>query len=237
MGTSKKRRVSFQSGTKNIPAPGTERELMKRADSLSGQTLGQLARGIDVRVPANQKHAKGWTGELLELALGATAATLPEPDFQYLGIELKSLPVNDNGRPRESTYMCTVPLTGITGLEWENSTLKRKLERVLWVPVEADPSITLCNRRIGKPFLWSPNSCEWSQLRTDWEEFMNFISLGELDKINARHGRVLQIRPKAASAGDRARSINMHGETGKTLPRGFYLRAGFTWEILKKHCY
>lgn len=206
---------------------------MENAGRLAGRTLGQIARECGVEVPGNQKRAKGWIGRLMELSLGATASSLPEPDFEYIGVELKTLPVNRRGRPKESTYICTVPLTGINGLEWGQSTVKKKLDRVLWVPVEADNTLSVQSRRIGNPFLWSPDREQLEALRTDWDEFMERIALGELDLIDSRHGRVLQIRPKAANAGARARIPTASGEAGSTLPRGFYLRTGFTWEILK----
>lgn len=207
---------------------------MQRAGRLAGRTLGQIAMEHGISVPVDQKHAKGWIGQLMEVSLGATASTQPEPDFQYIGVELKTLPIGTNGRPRESTYICTVPLGSICGLAWCRSTVQRKLERVLWVPVEADPGIAFSQRRIGNPFIWSPDETQERALRTDWEEFMERIALGELDRIDARHGKVLQIRPKAPSARARIRTTTQGGESGLTVPRGFYLRAGFTGEILKR---
>lgn len=207
---------------------------METAGRLAGRTLGQVAgeRGVDI--PNDQKRAKGWIGNLMELALGATATSQPEPDFEYIGVELKTLPLSINGRPRESTFICTVPLTATDGHDWHRSTVKKKLDRVLWVPVEADPGLALPLRRIGNPFIWSPDEVQLKALRTDWEEFMERIVLGELDCIDARHGKVLQIRPKAANARARTRTPTAAGDAGLTVPRGFYLRAGFTWEILKK---
>jgi DNA mismatch repair protein MutH len=208
---------------------------LQRAGRLPGRTLAQIATERGVPVPGDQKRAKGWIGKLMELSLGATAATLPEPDFEHIGVELKTLPLNNNGRPRESTYICTVTLTAVSGgLEWRTSTVKKKLDRVLWVPVEADPGIPIPLRRIGNPFIWSPDRIQQQALRTDWEEFMERIVLGELDRIDARHGKVLQIRPKAANAGTRTRTPDATGETGVTVPRGFYLRTSFTGEILKR---
>lgn len=207
---------------------------MQRATRLAGRTLGHVAMDYGITVPRDLKRAKGWTGKLMELALGATASTLPEPDFEYIGVELKTLPIGVNGRPRESTYICTVPLATAKRPDWHDSTVKKKLSRVLWVPFEADRGLGIALRRISNPFLWSPDHLQERILRGDWEEFMERIALGELDHINARHGRALQIRPKAANAGAVMRTATASGEPGPTLPRGFYLRSGFTWEILKK---
>ena len=55
---------------------------MKNATRLAGRTLAQIANERSVSVPHDQKRAKGWIGKLMELSLGATAATLPEPDLR-----------------------------------------------------------------------------------------------------------------------------------------------------------
>lgn len=216
----------------SVSPPKSEIELLKNAERITGKTLGQLAGLVGVTAPDNQKRAKGWSGEIVETLLGASASSLPEPDFQLIGVELKTIPINHKGRPKESTYVTTVPLTNLGKLSWENSNVKLKLSRVLWVPIESDPSIPLAKRRVGDAILWSPSEQQENDLRTDWEELMDMIRLGELDRINSRLGKVLQIRPKAANARSLVQSINESGEPGWSLPRGFYLRSSFTHSIL-----
>lgn len=214
--------------------PRNEAELLARANGLAGRPLGQLAREIGRTTPENLRRHKGWIGELLEEALGATAASLPEPDFPELGVELKTLPITRRGLPRESTYVCTVPLD-TTGETWETCWVRRKLERVLWLPVESEPDTPLAERRIGTPLLWSPDAEQEAGLRADWEDLMDMVCLGGLETITAHHGTWLQIRPKAANARALTAGIGAEGERILTLPRGFYLRTGFTAELLRRH--
>ena len=58
----------------------------------------------------------------------------------------------------------------------------------------------------------------------DWEELMDLIVLGEVERITARHGEVLQLRPKAANSKALTEAIGARGEIILTLPRGFYLK-------------
>lgn len=215
--------------------PTTEAELLARAHGLAGTTLAQLAATLNQTVPQALHHAKGWPGQLIEQALGATAASRPEPDFQLIGVELKTVPVNRRGRPRESTYVCTVALDQRDGVHWEDSLVYKKLRRVLWIPLEAEPAIPLPQRRLGAPLLWSPNPEETAVLRRDWEELMELVSLGRLDQISSRHGEVLQIRPKAANARALRKTTDEEGIPLLTLPRGFYLRSLFTAALLARH--
>ena len=219
----------------SINPPTTEKELLENAAQIIGLSLQQLANSLAIEVPANQLKAKGWVGELMEARLGATASSRPEPDFQNIGVELKTLPLDLHGKPKESTYVSTVPLRDNIGQTWEQSVVKLKLNRVLWVPVEADPSIVLSQRRIGKSFIWSPNQEEENDLRADWQELIDMITMGELHKINARQGKYLQIRPKAANAKALSRTSLQTGESGLTLPRGFYLRPAFTRMLLSQY--
>ncbi|MDH5179325.1 MAG: DNA mismatch repair endonuclease MutH [Gammaproteobacteria bacterium] len=215
--------------------PATESELRHRVRAVAGKTLGQLAAELGIKPPQNLRHNKGWQGQLLELALGTTASTLPVPDFVELGIELKTIPVNGAGLPVESTYVCTVPLSNTHDQTWETSWVKQKLSQVLWIPVESEVGIALTDRRIGQGLFWRPDAQQERVLREDWEELMDMVCLGQLEQITARHGRVLQIRPKAANARALTTTSDADGLTSQTLPRGFYLRSRFTRQILEQH--
>jgi len=223
----------------SVSPPSSEEELIKRARQLAGLTLQDLAIEFNQAIPDDTRHAKGWIGQLVETTLGATASSLAEPDFQLIGIELKTLPLTASGKPKESTYVCTVPLnnqsTNPAEQSWNTSWLKRKLQRVLWLPLEADKRIPLAERHIGNAILWSPNEKESAQLKQDWEELMELVYLGQLDQITSHMGNVLQIRPKGANAKSLTTTQDEEGNTISTLPRGFYLRPEFTQGIIHSH--
>lgn len=218
-----------------IPAPTSEAELLERAFALAGFTLGELAEQHGLECPVDLRREKGWVGMLLETCLGATAGSKPEQDFQELGIELKSIPISHTGKPLETTFVCVAPLTGVQGLTWENSHIRNKLSKVLWIPVEGEREIPVCERHVGMPLLWKPSEDEESQLKADWEELMEFIVLGKVHEISARHGEFLQLRPKAANSKVKTEAYGAKGQPIKTLPRGFYLRTQFTGKILARH--
>lgn len=215
--------------------PETETQLLAQAQRLAGYTLGELAELAGMPTPRDLKRDKGWIGVLLERWLGASAGSKPEQDFAALGVELKTIPIDPLGGPLETTFVCVAPLTGNTGVVWETSHVRHKLKRVLWVPVEGSRTIPLAERRVGSPLLWSPDADEEQQLRQDWEELMDLIVLGQVTRITARHGEVLQLRPKAANSKALTEAIGEHGEPILTLPRGFYLKKNFTRALLARH--
>ncbi len=214
--------------------PVSKDELLSRVNKISGQTLSQLAAEVHWSVPVDLTRDKGWIGQLIELHLGASAGNLSEPDFQKLGIELKTIPLTIHHLAKETTHVCSVPLLNNIGLLWEESCVYKKLNQVLWVPVEADPEIELANRKVGSGFLWSPDEEDLDILQTDWEDFMELISLGQVETITAHQGEYLQIRPKAANSAAITTGIGRDGLRKQTLPRGFYLRTAFTNKILRQ---
>lgn len=222
--------MSYQPGP-----PEDEASLLARAQDLAGLTLETLAARAGLPMPADLKRDKGWVGMLLEWHLGASAGSKAEQDFAHLGIELKTIPIDAQGKPLETTFVCVAPLTGNSGVTWLTSHVRHKLARVLWIPVEGGREIPLWERRVGAPLLWSPDAEEDEMLRQDWEELMDMIVLGRVEQITARHGAWLQIRPKAANSKALTEGIGDQGQPIMTLPRGFYLKKSFTGPLLARH--
>lgn len=217
------------------PPPKDEADLLARAGALAGRTLGELANELELPVPPDLRRAKGFPGRVIEEMLGASAGSRAAPDFDALGIELKTLPVDGRGRPCESTFVCTIPLTEIGSVEWERSRVRRKLARVLWVPIEGDRRIPPGSRRVGSALLWSPSPEDEADLRFDWEDLSGRIGIGDLESITGHFGRYLQIRPKARDGRSRRRGVDEDGAPYAALPRGFYLRAQFTERLLAQN--
>lgn len=213
-------------------SPQSEQELMQRANSLAGLSLSDVAQELGVETPPNFKRHKGWTGQLIESYLGATAGSKPEQDFVELGIELKTLPLSYKHTPLETTYVCYAPLLNTVGIKWESSNVRNKLQKVLWIPVQGEREIPPANRIIGSPILWCPTHQQSELLQQDWEELMEMISLGKVESITARIGQMLQLRPKAANGKALTEAIGIDGKVISTRPRGFYLRKEFTQQIL-----
>lgn len=212
--------------------PQTLEQLLSQAQSIAGLTFGELADELHIPVPIDLKRDKGWVGMLLERALGATAGSKAEQDFSHLGVELKTLPINAEGYPLETTFVSLAPLVQNSGVKWENSHVRHKLSCVLWMPIEGSRHIPLRERHIGAPIFWKPTVEQERQLKQDWEELMDLIVLGKLDQITARIGEVMQLRPKGANSKAITKGIGKNGEIIETLPLGFYLRKEFTAQIL-----
>ncbi|MBC8132678.1 MAG: hypothetical protein H7X95_06825, partial [Deltaproteobacteria bacterium] len=113
--------------------------LMAHAHALVGVELADLADQMGLPVPAigaGPERTKGWSGQIIERELGVETKGSAGPDFARLGIELKTVPVDLDLRPRESTAVCQIDPVAIAGESWETSTAREKLNRVLFVALE-----------------------------------------------------------------------------------------------------
>jgi len=211
-----------------------ELELLARAASIAGRTIAELCLDGGEVCPADQRRHKGFVGSLIERVLGATAAaSAAGPDFDQLGIELKTIPMSRDGVPRESTFVCTANLGELSESSWEQSPVRRKLARVLWLPIEAEPDVALRDRRVGRAVLWSPSPEQDALLAADWDELAARIASGEVESITAHVGRWLQLRPKAAHNRVLGRARDERGALLRARPKGFYLRRESTTAIMR----
>ncbi len=205
--------------------PASRTELYERARALEGRTISDLAGESGFALGELGLHGKGKSGALLEDVLGATAGSAALFDFPALEVELKTVPIDPSGKPRESTYVCTLQLLEADRAEWSTSWVRRKLSRVLFVPV-------IDTQRVGRSVLFEPTPEEDAALRSDFDEIVGAIGAGGIEGLTAHVGECLQLRPKAAHGDVRTASIGPEDGTIPTVPRGFYLRARFVHRIL-----
>ena len=215
-----------------VDPPRDEAELRLRLQRLAGLPLGSIAERHALTVPEDLRRSKGWVGQLLERALGATAASRAEPDFPGLGIELKTIPVDEAGRPLESCFVASLDLAAVD-LRWEISAVRKKLLRVAWVAVQGSRQIPLALRRCGAALLWSPSAQEEEALRADYESIVELLQEGV--RVTAHTGVFLQLRPKGRDAKALRWALDEEGAVSRMAPRAFYLRRSFTEALLAKH--
>lgn len=217
-----------------IQTPDSVAALLKLCEKIAGHSLAELALLADLKMAKDLRKNKGWVGQLIEWHLGATAGSKPEQDFKHLGIELKTIPIDQFGKVLETTFVCSAPILNTSRLTWENSNVRNKLSKVLWVPVQGERNIPLSERVVGSGFLWQASPQQSLLLAADWNELMEKIALGQIESITARDGQVMQLRPKAANGSCLTDAIGENGQLIRVRPRGFYLKKTFTQSIINQ---
>ena len=213
------------------PEPLNVEELLLRAQALEGFAVGDLASQLGFLVPSDNVRSKGFVGQLVERALGADPKAGELPDFPNLGVELKTIPLRSDGKPSESTFICSIHMESADRDEWETSRLHRRLQRVLFLAIDSSKVAPLAQRRFGRAVVWQPSADEWQLLQHDWEDLMGAIGSGRGGNVSAREGQIIQLRPKASDASVRTLVPGAQG-VQMSLPLGFYMRAHITHRIL-----
>src|SRR4029079_2646417 len=177
---------------------------MAHARALVGVELGELADALGLPVPVGRVRTKGWSGQVLEHELGVAVGGTRGPDFAALGIELKTVPVDAELTPRESTAVCQIDPIAIAADSWGTSYVREKLQRVLFVALEVPPDDdSVGARRVAAVRLWSPDAVEERAMRADFELFVRgYFRRGRTSEITGHLGHVMQVRPKGKNARD-----------------------------------
>ena len=213
----------------------TLEDLLAHARALVGVELGELADGLGLPVPAGLVRTKGWSGQIIEHELGVSPGGMRGPDFAALGVELKTVPVSPGLAPLESTAVCQIDPVAIAAESWDESYVRAKLARVLFVALEVPPGArSVGERRVAAVRLWSPDAEQERALRADFELFVRgFFRRGRSSEITGHLGAALQVRPKGRNAADTRDGYDARGNPARLGKTGFYLRPSFVAAILK----
>ena len=210
--------------------------LLAHARALVGVELGALADALGLPVPVGLVRTKGWSGQVIEQELGVAVSGTRGPDFEALGIELKTVPVTPELVPLESTAVCQIDPIAIAGESWETSYVRAKLARVLFVALEVPPGArSVGDRRVAAVTLWAPAAEEEAALRADFELFVReYFRRGRAAEITGHLGAALQVRPKGRDSADLRDAYDAEGRPTRIGKSGFYLRPAFVARILAR---
>lgn len=217
-----------------LPVPKTKEALEQRLNQLVGRSIGELALLAGVDLPYSNHSGKGFAGQLIELYLGASAYNLTLPDFTELNIELKTVPVDVNLLPVESTFICSIDLRSESFVAFEQSPLYHKLAHMLFVLLLAPKGFPITERRVLGYFYFTPDAEQLQSIRADYQEFADLVCTGNSDAINSSMGSIIQMRPKGLSSDSLIQARDSEGNPIYTKPRGFYLRRSFTLQLCQQ---
>jgi DNA mismatch repair protein MutH len=210
--------------------------LLAHARALVGVELSELADTLGLPVPVGNVRTKGWSGQVIEQELGAAVGGARGPDFAELGVELKTVPVDEDLVPLESTAVCQIDPVAIAAESWDTSYAREKLASVLFVALAVPPAArSVGDRRVAAVRLWSPDADEARALREDFELLVRgYYRQGRAAEITGHLGTVLQVRPKGRDADDLRDGYDAAGRPARIGKQGFYLRPAFVARILRR---
>ncbi len=91
------------------------------------------------------------------------------------------------------------------------------------------------DRKVLGYFFYTPSEDDLATLKSDYKELYELVKTGNIDKVNARIGHIIQMRPKGANGKALTQCIGPDGSIIMTRPRGFYIRRSFTTELVRRY--
>ena len=179
--------------------------------------------GIDL--PATRR--KAFAGNMVEAMLGIAQNSLPDPDLDTIGAEVKSIPLLPDGRPRENTKVTSLTLRLVAEeADFFTSHLYRKLRAILFLPVQKNDNSRPHEWYLRPPFLWLPSTEQLEVIRREHAMYVEAIRNERWEKLSLEHGRYL--------------GVNTSGQLTRGMARedkryAWWLKKELTTSILKEN--
>ena len=209
-----------------ILRPGANKTLeeatLEKFNPFIGESLDALSKKFDHY--RKSKNHKGFKRAIAQFMLSSDGGTVAE--LQMGNIEMKTVALERNGRPRESMSFPAFDYMKIVNQDWEESEFFERIERkILFVIFQKDKDGV--ERFRGASFWNMPHSDRLEAKRV-WEEAKRRIKAGESALPAKTESRVAHVRPKAKDGSDRARTPAGTFEVKKC----FWLNNSYIAEVL-----
>lgn len=163
---------SFESITNSLNLSSSdnyESVLVNAISKYEGKTMGEIASMFNTSIPGG----KAAVPSIIKLAIGFKSVKSKIKEFEQLGILVKTFPIRTSDmRPWEAVSFPSIIIKEFTKEDWDESTFLSQIGKILFVPFSAEKSDTKAkDKKLFKPFFWSPNSDEIELIKQEWEAY------------------------------------------------------------------
>jgi DNA mismatch repair protein MutH len=195
----------------------------KRFKPFIGKSISEISEKLGYFKTA-QFH-KGFNRDLCIRILSKGKESVMEID--KAGIELKTIRVHPNGKPKESMSFPGFKFMDIINEEWEESSFFEKIEKkFLFVIFEIDKYGT---ERLSKVAYWNMPYKDRLEAKKVWEETKRRVAKDATNLPRQSESRVAHVRPKGANGADKIPTP----QGGMHLKQCFWLNRDYIIEVLK----
>jgi DNA mismatch repair protein MutH len=222
----KARAFSFKQGFMNYLISGADEsgetlqigETLTFEEAVAGRFKPYLGKSVEeiatefglVKIGSNQK---GFHRQLSVKMLSDGGHSVPE--LQKAGVEMKTIRLKANGKPREAMSFPGFTFMEIIHEEWEQSRFFEKLEqKFLFIVFQPDSAGV---ERFSKALLWNMPYSDRLEAQRVWEETKSRVAIDATNLPKTSESAVAHVRPKGKDGDDKI----------PTPQGGMYLRQAF----------
>ena len=203
-----------------------EATVLRRLVSYSGRSLASIAGELGISIG----RAKSSAALLVRHAIGVTNDRVRIREFEQRGIEIKTVPVSEAGRPWEAMSFPKFNHMQVIHEEWEHSDLLSRLSRLLIVPLVRPARDTPKEESLwGIPFFWSPNYEQLRGIESEWRDYVSRIARGQSNQLPGYSAtRFIHVRPHGRDKTDTEPAPMLEPQVKKS----FWLNPGFMAQVI-----
>lgn len=163
-----------------------------------GETMEEISKMQ--RYYKRDKNHKNFHRELAVRILAGGGSSVQELDKS--GIELKTVRLQPNGRPRESMSFPAFDFIGIQNQKWEDSSFFEKIEKkFLFVVFQSDSAGT---EKLVKAGYWNMPFEDRKEAERVWLDTQRRVGIDAFNLPGLTESEVAHVRPKAKDGNDKA---------------------------------
>ena len=201
-----------------------EEAVAQRFEEFVGLSVDEISLKFGLsKLSSNQK---GYHRQLAIKMLSGGGHSVPE--LQKAGVEMKTVRLKPNGKPREAMSFPGFKFMDIINEDWEQSSFFEKLEqKFLFIVFQPDSSGT---ERFSRALLWNMPYQDRMEAKRVWENTKNRVKEDATNLPKSVDSWVAHVRPKGRDGSDKIPTP----QGGMHLRQCFWLNSAYIDRVLQR---
>lgn len=200
-----------------------EESIILKFKPFLGRAVSDISKELNFH--KSGKNHKGFLSDLSRRMLGTNKKLLPE--LQDNAIEMKTVRVESNGKPKEHMSFPQINFDEILSQSWEDSEFFERVERKFLIVAfnrDKDDNLTFAN-----VFFWNMPYEDRLIASGVWEATKAAVEVSDTNFPRAKDSRVAHVRPKARNKKDTAQLPD-----GSRFPKqAFWLNREYIADVIR----
>lgn len=202
-------------------------EVRQALDPVVGVPFKELAPALGMSLPADPTRRKSVGGHLVEALLRIAKNSLRHADLEYLGTEVKTIPLNTRSTPRQWTKITAFKLQETSQQpDFRHTPLFGKLRSILFVPIMKADNEVPDFWYLRPPFLWLPTEEQLDLMEHDYVGIHKASRAEDWTKLTGRPGTYLTLKTSDSTT---------KGKTDAEKKRAWWLTTDLTKLICEQN--
>ncbi len=157
-----------------------EERIVTSINAYANKSIKEISDIFSLDISSRSKNK---IATIIKKAIGFKSVKSTIKEFEQLGIIIKVVPVNQkNNYPFEAISFATMKLQEFVNEEWEDSTFREYLHKILIVPIYSrSKESTLDEKYMAKTFFWSPSISEEALIQKEWSCYQDEVLSGKCE--------------------------------------------------------